>query len=199
MNFLVIPIMVLNFVAGILGGIWLAFLGQWGVILAGFALMMGGAFLVSILLLPSMIFMMALLLVNEKLAASAFAMVPLALLSITYTYCIMGLWAVGIFWYFSNSVSTNAMIPAIFWSYSIATSVWNYLAQKDAQSGNNYAAMTSFFNQIGCVSLMIYTYENFHHVNIYSLAIWFSVPMAVGLVVHVAMVVSSVRAGGQFQ
>lgn len=30
MNFLVIPIMVLNFVAGILGGIWLAFLGQWG-------------------------------------------------------------------------------------------------------------------------------------------------------------------------
>ena len=184
MEFIAIPIMILNFASGIFGGIWLAFLGNWHVVFIGLLLTLVGAFLVSLLLLPSMMFL-APVLASEKLANSAMAMLPLAILSVGYTYCVMGLWAIGIFWYFSVNVDSSAAIQSVFWSY---------LAKKDVQSGNQFSSMSSFFHQIGCISLMIYTYNNFHRLDLYAMAIWFAVPMSIGLILQVMMMASTIRA-----
>ena len=198
MEIATLPLLILNLVSGILGGIWLAVLGEWNVVVVGIVLTLCGKFLVSLLLMPSLI-LLAPFFAIKKLAESVFVAVPLTILSVTYTYFVMGLWAIGIFWYFSKQVNENAAIPVVFWSYSIATAVWSYLARFDEQSGNHYSGMSNFFYQIGCVSLMIYTYRNFHNVEFYSMAIWFAVPMAVGLIVHVPTVIATVKAEQHFQ
>lgn len=192
MEILLVPILVLNFFSGILGGFWLAFLGEWKVVALGIGMTVFGSYIVSILLMPSLIFV-APFMANEKLANSLFVALPMTVLSVTYTYLVMGLWAVGTFWSFSNQVHTNAVFPIILWSYSTATAVWSFLAQKDAQSGNSYAGISTFFHQIGCISLMVYTYTNFRHLDFYTMGLWYGAPMVLGLLTQLVLVISTTR------
>ena len=48
-----IPIIFLNFGSGIVGGVWLAFLGEWRLVGIGVALLFTASFSLSILMLPS--------------------------------------------------------------------------------------------------------------------------------------------------
>src|SRR5262249_34621293 len=153
----ILPIMILNFFSGIVGGVWLAILGHWHLVIIGLVLSFAGTFVVSLLLMPSLVLTLPVLSI-EKLAKSKLAMIPLMLLSVGYTYCVMGVWAIGVFWYFSKDVGYDARIPTLLWSYSTATAVWSYMAQKEAQTGNEYSSFSAFFNQIGCIALMIYVY-----------------------------------------
>ena len=54
---LAIPIMLLNLLGGIVGGIGLVFQGDWTKFLIGVAYTFVGGFMVSILMLPSLIFL----------------------------------------------------------------------------------------------------------------------------------------------
>jgi prolipoprotein diacylglyceryltransferase len=100
----------------------------------------------------------------------------------------MGIWAILIYWYFTKTVRSTALIATLLWSYSAATSVWNFLAQKDAQVGNSAATMSALFNQIGCISLLIYAYNHHRHMELHEMAIWFGIPMAVSLVLQTLFV-----------
>ena len=193
MAIVAIPIMILNFLSGIVGGIWLGVLGYWYVILIGLGLTVAGTFLVSLLLMPGMLFI-APMLGNERLAQSKFAMIPLTFCSVFYTYCVMGIWAIGIYWYFAQNVGPNAVVPVVLWSYSTATAVWSYMAQKEAQTGNDYSTLSAFFHQIGCIALMIYTYNNFRDPNLSEMAVWFAIPMVISLFVQVAFMASMIKA-----
>jgi hypothetical protein len=184
MSILIFPIMLLNLLSGIVGGIWLAALGHWSVVFIGLALTIGGTFIVSILLMPSLL-IVAPVMSNERLQESRVAMIPLMLFSVGYVYCVMGVWAIAIFWYFAKSVSSAAAIPVILWSYSIATAVWSYMGQKEAQTGNQYSALSAFFNQLGCISLMVYTYNNFRYPAVSEMIWWYGIPMAIALVINV--------------
>lgn len=179
-----LPLMLFNFLSGIVGGIWLAFLGEWDLVLIGVGLAFAGAMAVSLLLLPSMIFL-APIAASERAASNKLIVLPLAVLSVGYTYMVMGIWALAIFWYFSHNSKSAALFPMLLWSYSCATGAWSYLAQKDLQAGNDQAAMSSFFNQIGCLSLMLYVYLYRPNLEIKEMAIWFGVPMALSLIIQV--------------
>jgi hypothetical protein len=176
----VIPLMLLNFLSGIVGGVWLAFLGGWNVILFGIGLLLGGVFLISIAPMPSLVFIAPL--ASERIANSRIGMVPLTLLSVAYIYFVMGVWALSIFWFFGEMVGSNAAIPIVLWSYAIATGVWNYMAQSE------YAGLSAIFNQIGCVALIAYTLLHFGDLNPYSMAVWFAVPMIISLAIYVSLV-----------
>lgn len=191
MALLAIPIMILNALSGIVGGIWLAYIGEWHLVMIALFLSIGGTFWVSLLLLPSLLFA-APLVSSERLAKSIFAAVPLGILSVGWTYCVMGAWALTIFWYFSKGVEPAAALPALLLSYSTATSVWSYLAQKEDQQ-NSYSAMSSFFNQLGSISLMAYTFNNFGGPRISEMALWYGIPMALSLVVQVAMIALAIK------
>ena len=52
-----LPIMILNMVGGIIGGIWLAILGEWGLIGIGILLMFTSHWILAILMMPSLLFM----------------------------------------------------------------------------------------------------------------------------------------------
>jgi len=51
-----LPIMILNMVGGIIGGIWLAILGEWGLIGIGILLMFTSHWILAILMMPSLLF-----------------------------------------------------------------------------------------------------------------------------------------------
>lgn len=53
---LAIPFFILNSLAGLAGGAWLLWLGEWRLVLAGFVAAVTAPFWTSILLLPSLIF-----------------------------------------------------------------------------------------------------------------------------------------------
>jgi len=143
--------------------------------------------------MPSLI-LIAPVLRNEQLAESNLAMIPLSFLSGGYTYVVMGMWAIAIYWYFSQNVGSNATIPVILWSYSTATAVWSYVAQKELQAGNDYSALSAWFNQIGCIALMIYIYNNFRNPSLSEMAAWFAVPMILSLIVQIAFMTSMLGA-----
>jgi hypothetical protein len=192
MSILMLPIMILNFFSGIVGGVWLAVLGYWHIILVAIGLIMGGSLLVSLLLMPSLL-LLGPVAMSQRLTESKLVMIPLTLLSVGYTYCVMGVWAIGIFWYFSSNVDSAAALPTVLWSYSTATAVWNYMAQREAQAGNEYSGLSAVFNQFGCIALMVYVYSNFRHLDFYEMAVWFSVPMAISLVIQVIFMLSMMR------
>jgi MFS family permease len=192
MAVLAIPIIILNFLAGIVGGIWLAYLGYWHVILVGLGLAFLGTFVISLLLIPSMLFIIPFV-SSERLAESRIVMVPLSILSVGYTYSIMGVWAIAIFWYFSVIVGAEATVPVILWSYSTATAVWNYLAQKEVQSGNEFSGLSATFNQFGCIALMVYVYVKFPILDPYEMAYWFGTPMLVSLGLQITLMMAMAR------
>lgn len=188
MAVLILPIMILNFFAGIVGGVWLAVEGEWSLIGYGLAITVGGAFAASILLLPGIV------LAAPAVAATERGNIRIAsffgVLSLLYTYFIMGAWAIFVFIWFAGE--TKYTIPCLLWSYSTATATWSYLAQKEASS-NEYSAISAFFHQIGCIALMIYAYSNFRHLEWSEMAIWYAVPMAAGAIFQFVMMLSNSR------
>lgn len=51
-----VPIMILNLLGGIISGIWLAILGEWGEIIRGIIFMVVSGIAISFALMPSLLF-----------------------------------------------------------------------------------------------------------------------------------------------
>jgi hypothetical protein len=113
--------MVLNLIAFVGAGLWLAVLGYWKIVFLGIALGLSGAFFVSVLLAPSLLLIAPLM--SERVSNSRMAALPIAALSLVYTYAVMGIWALTIFWFFSGMAAPAAALPVVLWSYSTATGV----------------------------------------------------------------------------
>jgi hypothetical protein len=182
----------LNLFAAVGAGIWLAILGEWQILLWGIGLTIFGAFIVSLLLAPSLL-LVAPIAANPNLARSTVALAFLTTFSTLYTYCVMGVWAICIFYYFANASRASSALPTVLWSYAVATGVWSYMAQKEAQSGNQYSALSAFFNQISCVVLMVYSYANYRDLELVEMAVWYAIPMAIALAINVLMAISLSR------
>ena len=68
------------------------------------------------------------------------------------------------------------------------------MAQREMQAGNEYSSMSAFFNQIGCIALIVYTYNHLRYPNLYEMAVWFAVPMMVSLALQLVLMISMMRA-----
>jgi hypothetical protein len=192
MSLLVLPFMLLNFFAGIVGGIWLALLGEWEVVVLGLGLSFVGAAIVGILLMPSLLIMLPIFgaAAAARLDRSPIFMGFAALLGVGYTYCIMGLWAHAIFRVFTWNMDADAKLPILLWCYAASTAVWNYMAQRD---NNEWTPMSAFFHQVGCVSLMVYAWGAFPRLQMWPMIWWYMVPMVCALLFQVAIMFLSVR------
>jgi len=56
--FLAVPLLILNMLAGVVGGIWLGVMGEWSPLLAGIAYMLGGVLAITIVMMPAMMLTM---------------------------------------------------------------------------------------------------------------------------------------------
>ena len=140
---LTFPIMILNAFGGLIAGIWLILLGEWGLIFLGIFLILISSFVVSIALLPNLLI--------AGPAALAFnggnkgLGIFFGSLSIIYTIILITYWCIWVLWLFVSSATTVSLMPLLIWSYGVALAPWVYLAQKDQQAGENDFSLASVF------------------------------------------------------
>ena len=149
-----VPIMFLNLLGGIISGIWLVILGEWSEIFRGILFMVVSGFVISIALMPSLLFAAPAALAiqkGKKLLGMFFGS-----LSVVYTFGLMTIWCIWIMWLFASSANDEALIPLLIWSYGVALAPWMWLAQKDQQGGGNeYSMFTIFFAQVSYILTMV--------------------------------------------
>jgi len=151
---LTVPIMLLNLLGGIVSGIWLAILGEWGEIFRGILFMVVAGFAISIALMPSLLFAAPATMAMER--GKKFIGALLGSLSVFYTVALITVWCIWVMWLFVNSTTESSLIPLLVWSYGVALGPWMWLAQKDQQGGGNeFSTLTTFFAQAAYILGMI--------------------------------------------
>jgi len=180
MTVLTMPLIIFNLLGGLVGGIWLAFLGEWATIGRGLAGMFGGALLCSFLMFLGMMFQMPGIKMWEsrKFFARIFA-IPMLLIGHAWIYIVMTGWAIGAFQIIFRDVSgQSSVLPHGLWAYAVAVGPWSFLLQKDVDAGNDHGEIPVFFLQIACICLVLGTW-----LEIKGLVISFWAIMAVSLIV----------------
>ena len=154
---LAIPVALLNMFGGIASGIWLAILGEWWAIGWGIGILFVGAFLASLLLMPSILLIAPAAALADRGHRRLSTLLGVA--AGLYTMVVVGGWCLGVFWLFLSRSTDENLAPLLLWSYGSATAVWSFLANKERQGGGgNTSTITTMFASFGCLSwlLMIY-------------------------------------------
>ena len=142
LKLLAVPIMFLNFGGGIVGGIWLAFLGEWKLIGIGIFLIFVSHWILSIFMMPGIpIATIAAHLLEKKNPFGYFV----GYLSQLYTNALIFGTCVLAFFICSNfyrgPISIN-YVPYLLWSWGMALGPWQFFASKEPQ--NEFSAITLF-------------------------------------------------------
>jgi hypothetical protein len=187
---LTVVLMLLNMLGGIVAGIWLAILGEWGTIFRGLAILILGGFGLGLAMMPGLLLAAPAAALQSKDNRIGFYF--FGLLSIIYTYAVLVAWCVVVMLYFANRTDGESAVPTMLWAYGAATGPIAYLAQKDLQSGNEYAAISTFFAQVAFVVSVLAAF--ILRPGLPAVIIIFSVIMSIGLILQVAMAVAVDRA-----
>jgi hypothetical protein len=131
---LIVFYVLFNFFAGIIGGIWLAILGQWGLIVSGviYSIFMPWAY--TIAMLPGFLFAMPIMYFKGK---SLILEIIFALIASLYSNAIMVGWSFVVFYLFVITQEGNP-IALFLWGYSTMLAPLSYMASKE--DPNNYGA-----------------------------------------------------------
>ncbi|MGI6348252.1 MAG: hypothetical protein ACOXZ1_03630 [Patescibacteria group bacterium] len=177
---LTVPIMLLNLLGGIVSGIWLAILGEWGEIFRGILFMVVAGFAISIALMPSLLFAAPAAMAMER--GKKFIGALLGSLSVLYTVALITVWCIWVMWLFVSSATESSLIPLLVWSYGVALGPWMWLAQKDQQGGGNeFSTLTTFFAQAAYILGMIMF---FFGATLGTIAILFGIIMLAGAILQ---------------
>ena len=142
LEILSVPIMFLNFAGGIVGGVWLAFLGEWKLIGIGILLLFTSHWILSILMMP--------VIPIAGIAAHFFEKKnPLGhifgYLSQLYTNILIVGTCVLAFFICSNFYRGSigfGVVPYLLWSWGMALGPWQFFASKEPD--NEFSAITLF-------------------------------------------------------
>jgi hypothetical protein len=142
LEILSLPIMFLNMLGGIVGGIWLAFLGEWRLIGIGLLLFITFHWILSILMMPGMLISGVAMYFLEKKNKMGYLFI---LLTQVYTNILILGTCVFAFSVCSNfyngSIGVN-YIPYLLWSWGMALGPWQFFASKEPH--NEFSAITLF-------------------------------------------------------
>ncbi len=137
-----IPIMILNMIDIIVGGIWLGILGEWRLIGIGVILLFTSHWIISILLLASVpLDGLGLYLLKKFKPLGLF----IVYLSQLYTNlliigsCVLSLYICSVF--YTEDIGIG-YIPYLLWAWGMALGPWQYLASKDQD--NKFTLITLF-------------------------------------------------------
>jgi hypothetical protein len=145
-----VPILILNVLGGIVGGIWLMIAGEWSLFIGGLLYMMFGAMVIGLLLMPSLLFAAPAAAFAEKRKYILFFI--FGLLGIAYTY---GLIAVSTYYIADIALSSQSapLWASLLWLYAVVLAPWQYMASKEQD--NTSTGMTTFFLALGVIALMV--------------------------------------------
>ena len=137
---LTIPIMILNFGGGIIGGIWLAILGEWKLLGIGIALLFTAHWFLSLLMMPVMLISGIAMHFEKK---SKFLLYLFGFFSQIYTNALIIDTCVFAFFMCSKFYRGDigvGYIPYLLWSWGMALGPWQFFASKEPD--NEFSAIT---------------------------------------------------------
>ena len=139
---LAIPIMILNLGGGIIGGIWLAFIGEWKLIGIGVLLLFTSHWFLSFLMMPGLLISWVALSFAEK---NKLFFYLFGFLSQIYTNILIIATCVFAFFvcssYYREPIGIN-YIPYLLWSWGMALGPWQFFASKEPD--NEFSMITLF-------------------------------------------------------
>ena len=184
---LMLPLLVLNLLAGVIGGIWLGLLGEWAILLGGAAYLFGGVFLIGVALMPGILFSVPAAKAAED--GKVLQSILFGLPAVVWTYAVVAATCILVFGRIVENIDWENRWPLVLWGYAVVTAPWSFLARKDAETGNDNSSGTVFFAQLGTVAMMAVTVIEDRFVGLDALAVWFLPFICVGLLFHLAATV----------
>jgi len=150
-----IPLIILNLFGGIASGVWLAFLGDWAPIVVGILAIIFSTWVLSFILMPSILLMAPAALCAEK--GKVFGFLFFGALGNLYAISVITIWCCGVFIFFAKDATTSNLIPRLIWSYGVAMAPWMYMAQKEQHAGGGGlgSEVPTFFAQLAFVVAVI--------------------------------------------
>lgn len=145
---LAIPIMILNMLGSVVGGIWLIALGIWAPIFYSVVLLIVGQWIISLLLMPALLLLLPVAKAAEK-GWNSVAVVG-GFLNALYTGAVMTFWAYWVMKEYSAAGPESAQWPILLLAYGAATGPWAYMASKENPSQSN-ASLWVFFLSVGYI------------------------------------------------
>ena len=191
-----IPLMLLNLFGGVIAAIWLAFLSEWTIIGLGIGIILLGAFVISIALMPALIILVPLHGCSEK--NNKFGLYSLGFISSLYTNGVLTAWCISVLYFFAISATNSNYIPILIWAFTVATTPLNYMARKELQSGNeSYALVSAMFAQIAflitAASLLLF------NVSVLDLVIIFATVMLINVFIQFQIATDQTRSEAEQQ
>lgn len=180
---LAIPLGLINTSVMILAGTWLAILGEWGLIGSGILVLFISIFGLVSALMPGMLFAGPAAAFNKK--GNKLGFFIFGCLGILYSTAVLSAWCIAILYYFTKDANSDSFIPTLLWSYGVAIGPVLWISQKDIQSGEKHAMISTFFAQAACF-LVILT-SLFIKVSLSGIIIPFAIVMSAGLIVQFRM------------
>jgi hypothetical protein len=144
-----LPLVALNSLGWLVGGIWLAVLGKWSVIGWGTLGIFGGSFAIGLFLLPGFLLVgLGMMVLEPGGAIRKLIAAPILASSLLWTFFLMSAWGVLMFYFLSGLRDyEGASLPGILWAYTVATAPWTYMASKE---NNPESQMNCVVFQIAC-------------------------------------------------
>lgn len=183
------PIMLLNFLGGFVGGIGLIIQGEWTKFFIGIAYAFSGGFIVSILMLPSLVLLPLVLWAGER--ENTVLMILAAIPNLIWTYVVIAVSCVAVFG--AMVKGSDGDIFHLLWGYSAAIGPWSFLANKDRQNGETESTTSMLFIQIGTIAMMIHCYIRPDLTDLTDLMKWFLPFLGLGIVVQLAGSVMAIQ------
>ena len=173
-----VPLSIINMFGGIVSGVWLAILGEWGLIGYGILAMMVSGLLLGFAMMPGLIFAVPAATMFEK--GIKIGGYFFGFLGTVYTLGVLSVWCVFVLVYFMDHATVDSVVPVLVWSYGVATAPIMWLTQKELQSGNEHALVATFF--IECAYIFSILAILFIGVSLVDVLIIFAITMTLGMI-----------------
>jgi hypothetical protein len=150
-----IPLAILNMVGGIVSGVWLAILGEWGTIGCGIAAFLVSTLALSLVLMPALLLAAPAGVCAER--GNTFGLMFFGALSSLYTIGVITAWCCGVLFFFSKNLTQASLIPTLVWSYGVAIGPWAYMSSKEQHGGaGSFAStMATFLAELAYVVIIL--------------------------------------------
>jgi hypothetical protein len=142
-------VMIVNFIigwlitiGGVISGVYLVVSDEWGIVIAGVALIVLWKFIGCLLLTPSVLLSVHSYNINENKKLSMFFLV----LGRVYTDALRIAWCLIILYVFTNTASRHLTLPVLMWVYICATLPWDFMDIEDRR--NVHKQIASFYTKV---------------------------------------------------
>lgn len=158
-SIIVTVLIAVNFLSGIVGGIWLAIKGQWGSIGWGFALGCIMPWVWMLASLPSMGLAFLVGLFADK-GSRVFTAI-FGFLGSMYSNILVAFWVFYAFDFFMGRASSDTYIPYLLWGYSSMMAPLSYMASKEPPDSTG-TSLALFCAQLSFLVLTLFWFWGTH-------------------------------------